>query len=545
MIIKGFTSESGLYTGNVYPDACMLYGEQNPSISYTEKGFLSCFGNALSEGNLEGLRRIVFQRSELPVGNNAVLICSIKIGDNYLNAWLAGNPGSTSPYPYIYSWQLQFNNTAYNVGVISTFVSLPGDLRYENTQALCLALGGVEGYNTQGVPTFSDPNFVLFAYAVDADGNLFANYYGYGIGDTEILKEEIPLMADVDRDLLEWDTEDPYTKGGTSKPGGDGRPGSGNGSYDFDSDEQELPDLDTLLSVGDTDLVSVFAPTRSQLRSLASFLWTDNFINAIKKLKGDPFDCIIGLHIVPLTVVGAATTLFVGNVDTEISMTKSSKQFYEVNCGTLNLAPIWDAYLDYQCRIDIYLPFCGIHRLQPDDVFGKNLTLKYVVDIVSGAVIAYILQDGKVLYAYSGNCAYQIPVTGLNYSEMIRSAVQGIAMAGVGLATGGMAAPMAAGALAGTAINTAISKPQIQKSGSLGGNAGYLGIGKPFIIIYAPNQCLPNNMPHYTGYPSMMTAALGSLTGFTVVDSIHLDGIGATDSEKDEIMAALKEGVLL
>lgn len=542
MIIRGFFSEKGVYTGSVYPDPCLLYGSTNPSINYRTNGLLECSGSELNAGNLEGLKRITYAKSEMPTYGDAILLCSIKVGDNYLNAWLAGHE---APGLAIYSWQLQFQNDTYNTQVISTLISLTFGFSYEHQEGIAFAFGGVEGYNTQGVPIFDDPNFVLFWYYIDENGDLYSDYHGYGIGDTEILKEQIPLMRDIDRDLLEWDTEDPYTKGGTSKPGGNGRPGSGNGSYDFDSDEQELPDLDTLLSVGDTDLVSIFAPTRAQLRSLASFLWTDDFINAIKKLKGDPFDCIIGLHIVPLTVVGAATTLFVGNVDSGISMTKSSKQFYEVNCGTLNLAPIWDAYLDYQCRIDIYLPFCGIHRLQPDDVFGKNLTLKYVVDIVSGAVIAYILQDGKVLYAYSGNCAYQIPVTGLNYSEMIRSAVQGIATAGVGLATGGMAAPMAAGALAGTAINTAISKPQIQKSGSLGGNAGYLGIGKPFIIIYAPNQCLPNNMPHYTGYPSMVTASLGSLTGFTVVDSIHLDGIGATDSEKDEIMAALKEGVLL
>lgn len=542
MIIRGFFSEKGVYTGSIYPDPCLLYGSTNPSIDYRTNGLLECFGNGLNAGNLEGLKRITYNKNEMPAYGDAILLCSIKVGDNYLNAWLAGSQATGNA---IYSWQLQFQNDTYNTQVISTLISLNFGFSYEHQEGIAFAFGGVEGYNTQGVPIFDDPNFVLFWYYIDENGDLYADYHGYGIGDTETLKEQIPLMRDIDRDLLEWDTEDPYTKGGTSKPGGNGRPGSGNGSYDFDSDEQELPDLDTLLSVGDTDLVSVFAPTRAQLRSLASFLWTDDFINAIKKLKGDPFDCIIGLHIVPLTVTGAAATLHVGNVDTEISMTKSSKQFYEVNCGTLNLAPIWDAYLDYQCRIDIYLPFCGIHRLQPDDVFGKNLTLKYVVDIVSGAVIAYILQDGKVLYAYSGNCAYQIPITGLNYSEMIRGAVQGLATAGIGLATGGMAAPMAAGALAGTAINTAISKPQIQKSGSLGGNAGYLGIGKPFIIIYAPNQCLPNNMPHYTGYPSMVTAALGSLTGFTVVDSIHLDGIGATDSEKDEIMTALKEGVLL
>ena len=44
---------------------------------------------------------------------------------------------------------------------------------------------------------------------------------------------------------------------------------------------------------------------------------------------------------------------------------------------------------------------------------------------------------------------------------------------------------------------------------------------------------------------SRITAKLGDLTGFTVVEEIHLEHISATDDEKKLIENALKSGVIL
>ena len=47
------------------------------------------------------------------------------------------------------------------------------------------------------------------------------------------------------------------------------------------------------------------------------------------------------------------------------------------------------------------------------------------------------------------------------------------------------------------------------------------------------------------GYPAWITRSLGSVHGYTEVDTVHLDGITATDAEKEDIMAKLKAGVIL
>lgn len=339
--------------------------------------------------------------------------------------------------------------------------------------------------------------------------------------------------------------DDPYNpvvpgSGGSSKPGG------GDGTFDFDSEDiVEMPDPSDFTSITGTDLVSIYTPTAAQLKSLAGFLWDTNFFTTISKIKTDPFDVLIGLSIVPVSLSGTPTMVKLGNVDTQIGMNKVSTQFHQVNCGGFLLNEIWGAYLDYKCRIEIYLPYIGFRPLSPDDVFGHLLSVKYNVDIVTGACMAYIMRDNECVAMYGGNCSYQIPLTGSNYSELVKGLLGVASSVGIGLATGGMAAPMAAGAVAGTSINTLTAKQDFQRSGGFGGNGGYMGARKPYLLIYAPNQCIPSNQNAIKGYPSYITSTLGSLSGMTIVDEIHLDGIGATDQEKDMIMAALKEGVIL
>ena len=87
-------------------------------------------------------------------------------------------------------------------------------------------------------------------------------------------------------------------------------------------------------------------------------------------------------------------------------------------------------------------------------------------------------------------------------------------------------------------------KPDIQRSGNIGGSSGLMGIQFPYLILTIPRMCTPGQQNEYIGYPSYMTVTLGDLSGYTEVDSIHLSGIAATDAELDEIESLLKEGVI-
>jgi hypothetical protein len=116
-------------------------------------------------------------------------------------------------------------------------------------------------------------------------------------------------------------------------------------------------------------------------------------------------------------------------------------------------------------------------------------------------------------------------------------------------AMSGGAAGAAAGAMSGAlsaASNIVLNtKPDFQRSGSLGGSSGIMGVQKPFIIIERPNISVPNKVQHYMGQTSNMTASLGGLRGMTIVEAVHLEGIPCTTSELAEIESILHQGVIL
>ena len=105
---------------------------------------------------------------------------------------------------------------------------------------------------------------------------------------------------------------------------------------------------------------------------------------------------------------------------------------------------------------------------------------------------------------------------------------------------------MGAMGLLNNAANTALnSKPQVQRSGNLGGSAGILSILKPYVIIERPNVSQPANMEDITGQMSNITSYLGRLSGFTMVEYIHIEDCPGTSEELSEIESLLKQGVFL
>ena len=327
-------------------------------------------------------------------------------------------------------------------------------------------------------------------------------------------------------------------------------PGGGEGTHDpeHDSDPAPIPDITQFTDIADTGLISVWNPTLSELGNLAKILWNDNFAAALYNFFNKPMDVIIGLSIVPLAVSGTPSVLKFGYINPGqygVAMNQVDTQYYEVDCGGFNCDKIWGSYLDYQTRFQIYLPFIGFKPLQAEDVMGHELRVKYHVDIVTGSCIAYVLTDNFCTYTFAGNCSYQIPITEQGFENIVGSLIQTAGTIGAAIIAPEAAAGPAALAAAGSSLNTMGAKPTYQKSGGMGGNSAFMGMRTPFLISYVPRACVPANQNKIMGYPSYQTKQLNQVSGYTEVLEVHLNGIGATDTEKAEILAALKEGVIL
>lgn len=453
----------------------------------------------------------------------------------------------------------------------STLGTGNGNAPYMGSVNLGLASGSQHGVVSLSVPVFptdcinengefiipSDMNIVRTISVSIAGTNSGYRCTAY-INESYIGNSVKAIFANGQK-LYEPD-DDPYSgDDGSDEPSGDDG-GSGQNNWDDDSDDNDVPSLPSLSAV-DTGFITLYNPSVSQLQSLASYMWGSLFdLDTFKRIFADPMDAILGLSIVPVNVPsGGAVSVKIGNIDTGVSLTKASSQYVEVDCGDVELEGKWKSYLDYNpyCKVTITLPYIGSYDLDIDQLRGEDengvykVGVKYHVDILSGACVAFVTVNGKVIAQYAGQCAISIPITSNNFSDTIQS-ISTLIGAGATMAiTGGMSAPITAASIAGfvtasanTAANVASGKYSTLKSGNLSSSNGLLAIQKPYLLLERPKLCAPSRQNHYCGYPSYTTKSLGGLSGFTQVQDIRLN-VPCTDTERNEIMNLLHSGVIL
>lgn len=329
----------------------------------------------------------------------------------------------------------------------------------------------------------------------------------------------------------------------TSEPGGgdDADP-----DYNPFSDPVDFPGLPTGGGAIESGFIRVYNPTSAQLQALAGELWSSSFFNTIEKIMNDPMEAMISLHSVPFQlVIGDDLPIRIGNYQTQVSAKVIRTQYYTLNCGNISLPEHWASALDYSpyTTVDIFIPFVGVRPLQIDDVMGRVLNLKYNVDILTGSAIAMLKCGDSVLYTYNTQVITEIPYNMSSYGRLVQSII-GVAGTAIGAAAGGAGAIIGGGI--GGALGTAMTKhSDISRGGALGGVVGVMGDFVPYLIIHRPIQSLAGDFASKKGYPSNISATLGSVSGYTVVDKIHLTGIDCTDTERDEIRALLKDGVII
>lgn len=341
--------------------------------------------------------------------------------------------------------------------------------------------------------------------------------------------------------------DDPFAPGGTT---GDDEtdPTGGDGDFDNESDEIPIP-LPPTAGAVDSGFITLYNPSMSQIQDLGSFMWSDLFdLDTFKKIFSDPMQAILGLSVVPVVPPrGSSVNVKIGNIQSGVFMPMVTSQYVQKDFGQITLNEYWGGYLDYApyTQVEIYLPFIGVRPLATDDVMGKTLHLVYNIDLLSGACMAFIAVNEDVLYQFIGQCSCSVPITGNDWTNVINGVLNIAGAIGTTVATGGLSAPQAAGAVTALASSVVSSKPRVEKSGSLSGMGGMLGVFSPYLIITRPRQALPASQNAFQGYPAFITRTLGSVSGFTRVADVHLDGLTCTDAEKTEIKQLLEQGVIL
>lgn len=288
-----------------------------------------------------------------------------------------------------------------------------------------------------------------------------------------------------------------------------------------------------------SSLWSIYNPTLEQVNQFGSWLWSSDFVEQLKKLFSDPMQAIIGLHKVysPVQTSGVGT-IKCGYLDSAVPSKLVSEQYTTVDCGSVDLQEYFGNVFDYPpyTEVSIYLPFIGIRQLDTSDVMRSTISVKYHIDVLTGACLAEVNVQrdaaGGTLYTFSGDAAVRYPVSSGSY--------MGIVSGLIGVATSVVSGNLLPALGGVTRLHT-----NVDRSGSFTGNAGAMGSKVPYLIISRPQTAMADQFETLSGYPSNTYTPLSACKGFTQVKYCHVENLNATDAEKQEIEQLLKEGVIL
>ena len=314
-----------------------------------------------------------------------------------------------------------------------------------------------------------------------------------------------------------------------------------------------------------------------------------------KLLSGnEPMDAIISLMFFPfnpskyfVTTPSSANIMF-GALDTGISAKEWENTIIELDMGGCTFYPENGDFRDFEpyTSCELYLPYIGSVPIDSQLYLGHEITVKYIVDLCTGAVDALIFRDGFRADKVSGNIGEQIAIHGIDQNDKLTaeqrahvgykqarntqiqktaSAALTIAGGAAAIATGGATAILggiAAGITGGLKLSDALEGNSVERAkfdlehiqtpyrtiGKASAATAYRDEQFCRLIIKRPkmlNSYNAANYAHTTGFATLKNEMLGNFTGLVVANNVDLSGFVATAEEKKAIANLLSKGVYL
>lgn len=329
----------------------------------------------------------------------------------------------------------------------------------------------------------------------------------------------------------------------------------------YNPDKDDTSDLiglppDPPFGITSAGFVNVYNPGSGALQGLGDILFPNvasatDIVDAVIKLcetlaNQNLINYVIDCHIIPVApVAGNNANIKVGFRDTGISVPKVTSDYVNFSCGSLNIREYYGGFQDYQCtRSKLYLPFIGFVDVLPEFWQSGTISVDYKFNIIDGSFMAYVRSAssksalaGSVIAQYGGNACIHLPLTGVNYSNMVTGLVQ----AGVAAASAGTSAAVLGAAY--SAANTIAQGGNPQQSNGYNSTSAILGVRVPYLQIERLKPAWSTKYRHDKGLPSNIATLLDNISGYTEISDIELSGIPFTDGEIEELRGLLAEGV--
>lgn len=284
-----------------------------------------------------------------------------------------------------------------------------------------------------------------------------------------------------------------------------------------------------------TSTVGAYKMNKSGVLEFLGNLWTTTTIESIRQVFiGDASNAILGLQWFYGLADKVGTTALqakvrVGNVtfsDVQ-SFPVVNTEFVEYDFGTIAVPAMHGNHLDYTaCAYKMYLPFIGIIDLNPADIIGKTLYLKYIINMTDGSAVCQLSTtatspDGQGL-VFSTSCqwGYDIPVK----VDPGRS----VALATLRTLT------------AGTLFQ---GDTPSYSAGGLNANTSVMGDFQAKLVVYKQDD-LTQDLSNAQGLPSGQSLLLSQASGYVKAPVIY-NAATLPARRVGEIAALLAEGIYI
>lgn len=336
-----------------------------------------------------------------------------------------------------------------------------------------------------------------------------------------------------------------------------GNPDPSSGHSPIDPNEQQKV-TDIELNTPNLSTISVFntcyAMNKSGVTDLKNYLWNsdDNIFNRLidnAKLYNKPIDAIVRLMLFPFDVRrgqgGTVRNVVFGRERLTgvngVEIPNNMRTVFDL--GYAYLYRKFEDFRDFEpyTTATLYIPYCSPVNLNTTIYQGKKISVKLAVDYNTGDCTAVIYGDGIPLDYSSGKCGVSIAVSAADSSRYDMKVVNDVIKTGEKVTE-----REAVGALQ-SAFQTFqdFGKIDILQKGAPSSGVAQTLPQYCYMVVTRPESDEQAGYNNTVGYACNKWQTLGSKQGFVMVENPQLNGLSATEQEKEILKNLLENGVYI
>ena len=212
---------------------------------------------------------------------------------------------------------------------------------------------------------------------------------------------------------------------------------------------------------------------------------------------------ITQLYILPLNlpaeIIGDKSHIILGSFDSQVESTLLNTYTVEYDMGSISVPAKYNNAYDFiNTTCTLRVPFFNAVALDPENVVGHTISIKFTLDLYSGNVTMNVVSDftGGIIYSATANIVTQIPFIQKQNNSVVNQL--------------------------SNVFKYVISTPVIE------------------VVRNIPYQADNSTF----GRETVQVDKLNTVHGYCEVDNVNLVTL-ATNDEKDSIISLLKEGVFI